>query len=73
MKNTDKVDLIKVLHNWTTLTEVIAELNQSEIVFLLDHERTNNKRESFIKRLAQRLNKINYDAAVANTAKAMGK
>ena len=71
MNFANKGELLEVLHNWSTLTEVIADLNKQDIVTLLQHEQANKRRETFLKRLSQRLNKINYDAAVESTDKVL--
>jgi len=73
MKFKTEHELLDVLHNWTTLTDAVSELSKEDVVTLLHHECNNKNRDTFVKRLSQRLNKINYDEACEQTGKAMKK
>jgi hypothetical protein len=60
----DRVDRVRLaLRSWEDLNKVIAEWDEEDVMHAMREEMDGAKRDSFIKRLAQRLNGIKIEQA----------
>ena len=46
------------MHTWRSLNTELRTLDESKVLEMLTHERTNNKRSSILQRLHQRYNTL---------------